>query len=69
MTVKHMANTTFNGQQQSLYFPDNCPTHPGEFKGMAQILRECGYSVDSPYLKAECKGFKCWSIANNNCCC
>ncbi len=58
-TVKHMANTIFNGQQQSLYFPDDHPKNPGEFKGMAQILREHGHSVDHPYLKAECKNFAC----------
>ena len=70
MTIKHMANTTFNGSQQHLYFPDNDPIHPGKFNRMAQILREHGYTVDSPYLQAECPlSSSCQSKAQNNCCC
>ncbi|PBK93331.1 hypothetical protein ARMGADRAFT_1029997 [Armillaria gallica] len=43
---KHqMKNTFFDGVKQSLYFADDHPIHPGKFKGMAQILTECGYDV------------------------
>ena len=66
--TKQMANTTFNGQYQSLYFPDNHPMHPGHFKGMAQILKEHGHpAVDSLY--AQCPKFHCRSSTNNCCCC
>ncbi|KAI0245786.1 hypothetical protein BJV78DRAFT_1158376 [Lactifluus subvellereus] len=40
-----MGNATFNGAEQLLYFPDDHLTHPGQFKGMAQILMERGYDV------------------------
>src|SRR6266436_9517441 len=33
--TKQMANTTFNGQYQSLCFPDNHPMHPAHSNGMA----------------------------------
>jgi len=41
--LKCMANTIFNDQSQTLYFPDDHPAHHGKFKGMAQILKEHGY--------------------------
>jgi len=62
-----MADTIFNAQSQTLYFPDDHAAHHGKFKGMAQILKEHGYpNVNT--LKAQCPNFKCQSI-NNNCCC
>src|SRR6266436_2000262 len=65
--TKQMAHMTFNGQYQSLYFPDNHPMYPGHFKGMAQILKECGHpAIDSLY--AQCPKFHCQS-STNNCCC
>ena len=50
----HMGNTTFNGVEQPLYFPDD-PSHPhaGQFKGMSVILQERGF-VDEAKLKAQC---------------
>ncbi|KAE9386592.1 hypothetical protein BT96DRAFT_960554 [Gymnopus androsaceus JB14] len=36
-----------DGTNQSLYFPDDHPTHPGYFKGMAQILRECRFHKEA----------------------
>jgi hypothetical protein len=35
-----LANTTFNGSSQSLYFLDDHKQYPGYFKGIAQILLE-----------------------------
>ena len=36
-----MDNPTFpDGSIQSLYFPENHPTHPGQFKGMVELLKE-----------------------------
>lgn len=51
----------FNGQWQSLYFPN------GQFKGMAQILRERGYNVQD--LKSQCKSFKCITTGLDAHCC
>ncbi|KAF9506282.1 hypothetical protein BS47DRAFT_1305487 [Hydnum rufescens UP504] len=66
--IKRMADMTFNGQQQTLYFLDDHLMHPGKFKGMAQILKERGHlNVNS--LCAQCPNFSCRSIANNSCCC
>ncbi|KAF9510185.1 hypothetical protein BS47DRAFT_1373366 [Hydnum rufescens UP504] len=42
---KHMGDTMFNGEPQSLYFPSNHPTHPGLFKGMVVILEEHGSMI------------------------
>ena len=39
-TTKHMADTTWNGQVQCLYYSDDHPQYPGYFKGMARILEE-----------------------------
>jgi hypothetical protein len=54
-----MANTTFNGSPQSLYFPDNHAEFPGQFKGIAQILRERG-DLDGAQKKLQCNAkFDC----------
>ena len=52
-----------NGTAQALYYPDNHPTHPGLFKGMAVILEERGY-INARTLKAECEKGK-----TDSCCC
>ncbi|KAF8124189.1 hypothetical protein EV363DRAFT_1178339 [Boletus edulis] len=56
-----------NGQPQSLYFPEH-HEKAGWFKGMAQILVECGYT-DASSLRAECKDFKCPPNQSDCCCC
>ncbi|KAJ3560129.1 hypothetical protein NP233_g11034 [Leucocoprinus birnbaumii] len=61
-----MSNAIFNGQPQSLYFPDGHP-HAGVFKGMAVILEEQGYDVKD--LRAECKKFCCPGGEIWDCCC
>lgn len=54
-----------SGEPQDLYFPHDHPTHPGEFKGMAQILQERGL----PVLRlTQCSKFKCVDISANCCC-
>ncbi|KAF9513212.1 hypothetical protein BS47DRAFT_1458988 [Hydnum rufescens UP504] len=64
---KHMGNATFNNKPQPLYFPNNHPTHPSLFKGMAVILEECGY--DNVHdLCTQCPEFKCPSGATDCCC-
>ena len=55
-----------NGQPQSLYFPAG-HEKAGWFKGMAQILLECGYT-DTPNLPGECNDFKC-AKGHTDCCC
>jgi hypothetical protein len=63
-----MRNLIRNGVElQQLYFPDDHPTHPGVFKGMAVLLEERGYVVDKN-LKAQCKDFKCREGATDCCC-
>jgi hypothetical protein len=52
-----MADTTINGQRQSLYFEEGHP-HAGVFKGMAIILQERGFT-NAFEIRAECKNFKC----------
>ncbi|GJE94827.1 hypothetical protein PsYK624_110020 [Phanerochaete sordida] len=47
-----------DGTTQPLYFPDDHPTHPGQFKGMAQILRERGLTKEAE-LPAQCPDFHC----------
>ncbi|PBK93484.1 hypothetical protein ARMGADRAFT_1045964 [Armillaria gallica] len=62
-------DATFNDAPQPLYFPEDHPC-AGVFKGMATILQECGFSME--YIKtkkAECKGFKCASPAEDCYCC
>lgn len=61
------------GALQSLYFLDDHPTHPGCFKGMAQILVEHGFSEEDfarrGGKKAECAKFKCTDTSPDaNCC-
>ncbi|KAF9506611.1 hypothetical protein BS47DRAFT_1378081 [Hydnum rufescens UP504] len=53
---KRMGDATFNNKPQPLYFPNNHPTHPGLFKGMAIILEECGYN-NVHDLHAQCPEF------------
>ncbi|KAF8546040.1 hypothetical protein OG21DRAFT_1380904, partial [Imleria badia] len=55
-----------DGTPQSLYFPEG-HEKASWFKGMAQILIECGYT-DSSGLKTECKDFKC-PADRVDCCC
>lgn len=59
-----MADATFNGEPQSLYFPEG-HAKAGEFKGMKVILEERG--LTAPRL-AQCKDFKC-PPDTRNCCC
>lgn len=54
-----------NGAVQSFYWPDG-HANAGFFKGMAQILLECGYNVNR--LKAQCKNFKCPPNMTDCCC-
>ena len=61
-----MSNRSFNGQDQPLYFPEGHPK-AGLFKGMAQILVECGFA-NALNLWAECPKFKCAPGATNCCC-
>ncbi|KAF9227608.1 hypothetical protein BS17DRAFT_793306 [Gyrodon lividus] len=56
-----------NGQLQPFYFPTG-NENAGWFKGMAQILLECGY-LNAPKLLAECKDFKCPGGDCSDCCC
>ncbi|KAI6104708.1 hypothetical protein EV401DRAFT_2060837 [Pisolithus croceorrhizus] len=55
-----------DGTSQPLYFPVGHP-QAGWFKGMSQILQECGYDVKG--LLTECKGFKCPEGWRDCCCC
>lgn len=66
---QRMDNGFFNGQGQSLYFPDDHPTHPRWFKGMAQIFTKCGYNIQGK--KAQCRGFFHHDCPKGsiNCCC
>lgn len=65
--IRMSNGTKSNGEEQSLYFPDDHPQHPGIFKGMANILEERGFS-NARKLKAECLRFKC-EDPNSHCCC
>lgn len=62
-----MQDAEFGGRPQPLYFPHDHPTHPGLFKGMAQLLVERGYT-NAPSLRAECPKFKCKAGATDCCC-
>ncbi|KAF9503221.1 hypothetical protein BS47DRAFT_1378395 [Hydnum rufescens UP504] len=54
--IKRMADTTFNGQQQTLYFLDDHLMHPGKFKGMVQILKERGHlNINSLHAHCCCR--------------
>ena len=59
--------TLLDGTPQDFYFPDSHPEHPGWFKGMEVIIRECGLWPEAG-LSAECKGFKC-KLGATACCC
>lgn len=61
-----MADTTWNGQAQSLYFPEG-HHRAGVFKGMAVILQERGIDIGKKF--AQCKDFKCKPGATDCCCC
>jgi hypothetical protein len=59
--VRMRDGTLPNGTPQPLYFPDNHPDPAlrGLFKGMAQILRECGITLPARF-RAQCdKKFSC----------
>jgi hypothetical protein len=56
-----------DGSPQALYFPDNHPTSPGCFKGMAILLQERGLVRESK-LRFECAGFKCLPGVTSCCC-
>ncbi|KAB5588530.1 hypothetical protein CTheo_8031 [Ceratobasidium theobromae] len=47
-----------DGRPQSFYFPDDHPTYPGYFKGMAQMLQERGLGDIATKL-TQCPDFKC----------
>ena len=55
------------GKEQSLYFSEDHPTMPGWFKGMEQIIKECGLWPEDGLL-AECSGSKC-PADKDACCC
>jgi len=56
-----------NGTEQEFYYPDGHPK-AGLFKGMAQILTECGYDVSKK--KAQCrKKFSACPENAKDCCC
>jgi hypothetical protein len=59
-----------NGDEQAFYYP-NDPTHPyaGQFKGMATILEECGFT-EARKWKAQCgKKFSDCRAGEADCCC
>ncbi|KXN91985.1 hypothetical protein AN958_11045 [Leucoagaricus sp. SymC.cos] len=56
-----------NGEVQHLYFEDDHPMMPGWFKGMEQIICECGLCPEGG-LHAQCEGFKCQPGVPNCCC-
>ncbi len=55
------------GEPQLFYFPENHPTFPGWFKGMEQIIRECGLWPEVG-LPVECAGPK-RPEGQASCCC
>ncbi|KIJ50790.1 hypothetical protein M422DRAFT_159330 [Sphaerobolus stellatus SS14] len=63
-----MRNTRLpNGQVQELYYPDDHPDHPGQFKGMAKLLEERGLFEEAK-IRAQCPNFKCEDITAACCC-
>jgi hypothetical protein len=70
----HMQDGWFHNAQgmkvvQSFYFPEDHPTHPGQFKGILQILLERGFNLPSK-LRLECRDFKCQNEGPEaRCCC
>ena len=65
-TKVRMANTKFNDQVQSLYFPEQHP-RANVFKGMQVILQERGHH-EIANKNAQCKDFKC-PPGVRDCCC
>ena len=65
----HMCNgiNPSTGERQSFYFPDDHPCYPGWFKGMEQIIRECGLWPASS-LPVKCTGSK-RPEGQASCCC
>ena len=64
-----MDDATFSdGSTQPLYFPDDHPSSPGCFKGMAVLLEERRLVMESK-LWYECPGFKCKPGVMDCCCC
>jgi hypothetical protein len=55
-----------DGTTQCFYFPEG-HGHAGAFKGMAEILKERGFT-GAHKLRAECPGFKC-NLDTDHCCC
>lgn len=55
-----------DGTRQPFHYPDNHPTYPGDFKGLAQILRERGMG-NIAERRAECPDFKC-EKGRTDCC-
>ena len=65
----HMQPTVLtNGQIQEFYFSNDHPQYPGYFKGMEQIIQECGLWPATGNLLAQCEGFKC-EPGQTDCCC
>lgn len=68
-----MCDTTnpTTGEPQALYFPDDHATHPGCFKGMAQLLIERGWDAKlfarGGTLKVQCNKFQCPKV-DTDCC-
>ncbi len=52
---------------QHLYYPDDHPTMPNWFKGMANILKERGLYPPAGLI-AQCEGFRCVTGATFCCC-
>ncbi|KIJ44951.1 hypothetical protein M422DRAFT_251574 [Sphaerobolus stellatus SS14] len=56
-----------DGNFQELYYPDDHPLMGGWFKGMEQIIRECGLWPANG-LNAQCESFKCEEGCTDCCC-
>ena len=54
-------------EPQPFYFPEDHPSMPGWFKGMAQIICECGLWPEAG-LPAQCPEFKCPPNCMDCCC-
>jgi len=65
-TKVRIADTKYNGQVQSFYFPEGHP-RAGVFKGMQVILEERGHH-EIARKNAQCKDFKC-PPGVRDCCC
>ena len=64
-----MRTTNFgvDNMPQDFYFAEDHATMPGWFKGMENIIRECGLWPQNG-LNAQCEGFKC-EVGKTDCCC